>query len=57
MSVLGIILGAASLVLIALTFAEVAEPEWAFIALGIVVFLKVGLKVVQNTMLERTSAV
>ena len=52
MSIIGIILGAASLVLIVLTFVGVRGTSIAFTVLGIIVFIKVGLKIWQNAVLK-----
>ena len=52
LSIIGMILGAASLALIVLTFVGVTEPAVGFIVLGIVVFVKVGLKIWQNAVLK-----
>ena len=46
------VLGAASLVLIILTLAGVTGPAIAFVVLGVIVFVKVGLKVWQNAVLK-----
>ncbi len=52
MSVIGMVLGAASLILIILTLAGITGPTIAFTVLGIIVFLKVGLKILQNTVVK-----
>jgi len=49
MTIIGMVLGVASIILIVLTLADVTEPTIAFPVLGVIVFLKVGLKIFQNT--------
>ena len=46
------ILGAVSLALIVLTFVSVTGTSIAFTVLGIIVFVKVGLKIIQNAILK-----
>jgi len=45
------ILGAASLALIVLTFVGIMGTSIAFTVLGIIVFVKVGVKIWQNAVL------
>ncbi len=52
MSVIGMVLGAASVILIILTLAGITGPTIAFTALGIIVFLKIGLKILQNAVVK-----
>lgn len=52
MSIIGMVLGVASLILIVLTLVGVTEPTMAFIVLGIIVFVKVGVKLLQNAILK-----
>ena len=52
MSIIGMVLGSASVVLIVLTLVGVTETRAAFIALGVIVFVKVGLKTLQNAVLK-----
>ena len=51
LSIIGMILGAASLALVVLTFVGVTGTSIAFTVLGIIVFVKVGLKIWQNAVL------
>ena len=46
------VLGAASLVIIVLTLIGITVAATAFIILGIIVFVKVGLKLLQNAVLK-----
>ena len=46
------LLGAASLILIILTLAGRTGLTLAFTVLGIIVFLKVGLKILQNAIVK-----
>lgn len=52
MSIVGMVLGAASLILIVLTLVGITGATMAFIVLGIIVFVKVGLKIWQNAVLK-----
>ena len=52
MTIIGMVLGIASIILIVLTLAGVTEPTIAFSVLGVIVFLKVGLKILQNTIVK-----
>ena len=52
MSIIGMVLGAVSLLLIMLTLTGVTGLTMAFIVLGIIVFIKVGLKIWQNAVLK-----
>ena len=52
MTIIGMVLGVASMILIVLTLADVTEPTIAFPVLGVIVFLKVGLKILQNTVVK-----
>ena len=42
------VLGAVSLILIVITLISIMETAWAFIVLGIIILIKVGLKIGQN---------
>lgn len=46
------VLGVISLILIILTLTGVTGLSIAFIALGVITFVKVGLKVLQNAVLK-----
>lgn len=48
LGIMGMLLGVASVVLIALTLVDVTETGSAYIALGVMIFIKVGLQVGQN---------
>ena len=52
MSIIGMILGAASLLLIVLTLVDVTRLTISFVVLGIIVLIKVGLKIWQNAILK-----
>ncbi len=52
MTIIGMVLGVASIILIVLTLAGVTEPTIVFSVLGVIVFLKVGLKILQNTVVK-----
>lgn len=57
MSIIGMVLGAIALLLIVLTVIGINIPfvtgyTTAFTILGVIVFLKVGLKILQNAMLK-----
>ena len=52
MSIIGIVLGVVSLLLIVLTLTGTIELTTAFISLGVIVFVKVGLKILQNAVLK-----
>jgi hypothetical protein len=56
MSIIGMVLGAASLLLIVLTLVDVTRLTISFIVLGIIVFIKVGLKIWQNAVLSCESS-
>ena len=51
-SIIGMVLGAVSLVIIVLTLVGVTGTTIAFIVLGIIVFVKVVLKIWQNAVLK-----
>ena len=46
------VFGAASLILIVLTLTGVTGPAIAFMVLGVIVFVKVVLKILQNVVLK-----
>ena len=52
MIIIGIVLGVLSLLLIILTPTGITGLITAFIALGVIVFVKVGLKILQNAVLK-----
>lgn len=52
LSFIGMILGAASLALIVLTFVGITGTSIAFTVFGIIVFIKVSLKIWQNAVLK-----
>ena len=51
-SVIGVVLGVASLVIIIIAFMGVAEITGAFTVLGAIVFARVGVKIWQNAELK-----
>jgi hypothetical protein len=46
------VLGATSLVIIVLTFVGITGTSIAFTVLGVIVFIKVGMKIWQNAILK-----
>jgi len=52
LSIIGIVLGTIALILIVLTLAGIIGYTTGFIVLGVVVFLKVKLKILQNAVLR-----
>jgi len=52
LSIIGILLGTIALILIVLTLAGIIGYTTGFIVLGVVVFLKVKLKILQNAVLR-----
>jgi hypothetical protein len=52
MSVIGMVLGVISLVVIILAFTGILALYLAFIILGVIVFVKVGVKIRQNALLK-----
>jgi hypothetical protein len=52
LSIIGMGLGVASLILIILTLVGVTEPAMAFTILGVIVFSKVGIKIWENAILK-----
>ena len=52
MTIIGMVLGVASLLLIVFTLIGVTGVTMAFTVLGVIVFVKVGLKILQNAVLK-----
>lgn len=51
-SIIGVVLGVTSLVLIIITFIGITESTAAFTVLGAIVFARVGVKIWQNAILK-----
>lgn len=51
-SIIGMVLGAIAILLIILTLIGITGLNMAFIVLGVIVFIKVGLKILQNAILK-----
>jgi hypothetical protein len=52
MSIIGMVAGVISLLIIILTLTHIIGLTTGFIALGVIVFVKVGLKILQNAVLK-----
>jgi hypothetical protein len=51
LGIMGILLGAAAVVLIVLTLVGFADTKSAYVALGVIIFIKVGLQVRHNSLI------